>query len=226
MGSETDSTRSRPFLLTLPGVYAPQSDTRLLLAALEQERVGPGTTVLDIGTGSGALALRAAQLGCEVTAVDIAPRAVLTARLNAMLHRRRITVRRSDLTSALGTHPYDLVLCNPPYVPAPHTPPRGASRAWNAGHDGRAVIDRLCATAPSILRHDGGVLLLVHSALCDPGTTLDRLAHAGLHATIHSRTRIPFGPVLRSRLPWLREHQLLHTDDTNEELVVIRAQHP
>ncbi|MFF3392002.1 hypothetical protein ACFYW1_13875 [Streptomyces sp. NPDC002669] len=48
----------------------------------------------------------------------------------------------------------------------------------------------------------------------------------GRAAARRARTRIPFGPVLLSRLPWLREHQLLHTDDTNEELVVIRAQHP
>ncbi|HEY9440767.1 MAG TPA: 50S ribosomal protein L11 methyltransferase, partial [Streptomyces sp.] len=66
---------SRPFTLTVPGVYAPQHDTRLLLAALDRETLAPGTEVLDLGTGSGALALRAAQLGCRVTAVDIAWRA-------------------------------------------------------------------------------------------------------------------------------------------------------
>lgn len=136
------------------------------MAALEQEDIGPETAVLDIGTGSGALAVRAAQLGGRVTAVDIAPQAVATARLNAMLHRRRITVRRSDLLSAVSTRRYDLVLCNPPYVPAPDAAPRGASRSWNAGSDGRAVIDRLCSGAPSVLRR-GGVLLMVHSGLCD-----------------------------------------------------------
>ncbi|MFF8712776.1 HemK2/MTQ2 family protein methyltransferase [Streptomyces sp. NPDC015184] len=228
MDAEADGTRpfSQPFLVTLPGVYAPQSDTWLLLAALEQEHTGPGTNVLDIGTGSGALAVRAAQLGCEVTAVDIALRAVVTARLNAMLHRRRITVRRSDLTAATGTRPYDLVLCNPPYVPAPDTPRRGASRAWNAGSDGRAVIDRLCAGVPSVLRRGGGVLLMVHSGLCDADITLDRLGRAGLDAVVSSRVRIPFGPVLLSRLRWLHERRLVRTDDTNEELVVIRAERP
>ncbi|MDK0518335.1 HemK2/MTQ2 family protein methyltransferase [Streptomyces sp. ML-6] len=228
MAGETDGTRpfSQPFLVTLPGVYAPQSDTRLLLAALERERVGPGTAVLDVGTGSGALAVRAAQLGCEVTAVDVALRAVITARLNAMLHRRRITVRRSDLMSAVRTRSYDLILCNPPYVPAPDIPRHGASRAWNAGSDGRAVVDRLCTTVPSMLRRGGGVLLLVHSGLCDPDATLNRLRRAGLDAAVSSRVRIPFGPVLLSRLRWLREHRLIRTDDTNEELVVIRAERP
>ncbi|MFE6662568.1 HemK2/MTQ2 family protein methyltransferase [Streptomyces sp. NPDC057697] len=221
------STRplSQPFLVTLPGVYAPQHDTQLLMAALEQEGIAPGTAVLDIGTGSGALAVRAAQLGGRVTAVDIAPRAVAAARLNAMLHRRRITVRRGDLLSAAGTRRYDLVLCNPPYVPAPDAVPRGASRSWNAGSDGRAVIDRLCSGAPSVLRR-GGVLLMVHSGLCDTGTTLDRLKDVGLDAVVRSRTRVPFGPVLLSRIRWLRERELVDTDETNEELVVIRAERP
>lgn len=106
-------------MMTLPGVYAPQHDTRLLMAALNREEIGPGTEVLDVGTGSGALALHAARLGARVTAVDVARRAVATARLNALLHRRRITVRRSDLLAALPGHSYDLVICNPPYVPSP-----------------------------------------------------------------------------------------------------------
>ncbi|MFF2324798.1 HemK2/MTQ2 family protein methyltransferase [Streptomyces sp. NPDC058103] len=216
---------SGPLLVTLPGVYAPQCDTWLLMAALDRENIGPGTAVLDIGTGSGALAVRAAQLGGEVTAVDIARRAVATARLNAILHRRRITVRRSDLTSAVRAHSYDLVLCNPPYVPAPAAgvPGHGASRAWDGGADGRSVVDRVCAGAPAVLRR-GGVLLMVHSGLCDPGATLKRLGLVGLEATVSHRVRIPLGPVLLSRTRWLRERHLLENEETTEELVVIRAE--
>ncbi|MER5896687.1 HemK2/MTQ2 family protein methyltransferase [Streptomyces sp. NPDC001876] len=214
-------------LLTLPGVYAPQHDTRLLMAALEQEEIGPGAEVLDLGTGSGALALHAAQLGARVTAVDIAWRAVVTARLNALLHRRRITVQRSDLLSALPGRSYDLVICNPPYVPSPigRLPGHGSARAWDAGNDGRAVLDRVCAAAPAALR-PGGRLLMVHSGLCDSDATLRRLADAGLHARVSDRARVPLGPVLRSRLRWLRQSGLLGRNDTTEELVVIRAEHP
>ncbi|MFE2022752.1 HemK2/MTQ2 family protein methyltransferase [Streptomyces sp. NPDC059499] len=214
-------------LLTLPGVYAPQHDTRLLMAALEQEEIGPGADVLDLGTGSGALALHAAQLGARVTAVDIAWRAVVTARLNALLHRRRITVQRSDLLSALPGRSYDLVICNPPYVPSPigRLSGHGSARAWDAGIDGRAVLDRVCAAAPAALR-PGGRLLMVHSGLCDSDATLRRLADAGLHARVSDRARVPLGPVLRSRLRWLRESGLLGRTDTTEELVVIRAEHP
>lgn len=72
-----------------------------------------------------------------------------------------------------------MVFSNPPYVPAPDSrpPSRGPERAWDAGVDGRAVIDRICAEAPALLR-PGGVLLMVHSGMFGAEETLDRLAGA------------------------------------------------
>ncbi|MEU1486612.1 HemK2/MTQ2 family protein methyltransferase [Streptomyces sp. NPDC005752] len=225
MSADTAEDTRNTRLMTLPGVYAPQHDTRLLMAALDKEAIAPGTEVLDVGTGSGALALRAAQLGARVTAVDIARRAVMTARLNALLHRRRITVQRSDLLASLPGRSYDLVICNPPYVPSPvgRLPGHGAARAWEAGCDGRAILDRVCATAPAALR-PGGRLLLVHSGLCDSDVTLRHLSDAGLRAQVSVRALVPLGPVLRSRLRWLRDTGLVDEGETAEELVVIRAE--
>ncbi|GGZ08608.1 HemK2/MTQ2 family protein methyltransferase [Streptomyces nitrosporeus] len=228
MSAEVIGGTTRPDrLVTLPGVYAPQHDTRLLMEAVDREEIGPGTEVLDLGTGSGALALHAARRSASVTAVDVARRAVLTARLNALLSGRRISVRRSDLLSALPGRFYDLVVANPPYVPSPvdEVPGRGPERAWDAGCDGRAVLDRICDAAPAVLR-PGGRLLMVHSALCDSDTTVRRLADAGLDARVSDRARVPLGPVLRSRLRWLREAGLMPGPATTEELVVIRAEHP
>lgn len=213
--------------LVLPGVYAPQEDTALLAGALAEEPLPPGADVLDVGTGSGALAVEAARRGTRVTAVDVSWRAVCTARLNARLAGVQVSIRRGNLFGPVQDRLFDLILANPPYVPAPIGVrlPRGPARAWDAGRDGRFVLDRICREAPALLR-PGGVLLLVHSALSDPGRTLDHLRTAGLKASVTRRRRIAFGPVLRSREGWLREHGLLSPVEEKEELVVVRAELP
>ncbi|MGW2787483.1 HemK2/MTQ2 family protein methyltransferase [Streptomyces populi] len=207
-----------------PGVYRPQTDTGLLGRALRREPITGGTEVLDLGTGSGALAVEAGRLGARVTAVDISWLALAAAWCNGLLNGQRVKVRHGDLTAAVPGRRFDLVVTNPPYVPAPGDgPPRGRVRAWDAGTDGRLLIDRICAATPSVLR-PAGRLLMVHSHLSGVEETLARLHAGGLRAEVVERTRLPFGPVLRSRLGWLRERGLLE-DRTNEELVVIRAEH-
>ncbi|CAL9343701.1 Release factor glutamine methyltransferase [Streptomyces sp. enrichment culture] len=213
--------------LVLPGVYAPQEDTELLAEALSDEPLPAGADVLDVGTGSGALALRAARRGGRVTAVDVSRRAVCVARLNAALAGLPVRVRRGNLFEPVRGESFDLILANPPYVPAPdgEPRPRGAARAWDAGHDGRLVLDRICREGPALLR-PGGVLLIVQSALSDPGRTVGHLREAGLKAAVTRRQRISFGPVLRAREHWLRQRGLLSAADNKEELVVVRAELP
>ena len=219
---------------TPPGVYRPQTDTGLLGRALRRERITARTEVLDLGTGSGALAVEAARLGGRVTAVDISWRALAATWFNAVLNGRTVRVRHGDLASAVPGRRFDLVVTNPPYVPAPPGagPPRGPGRAWDAGTDGRLLIDRICATAPTLLR-PAGRLLMVHSHLSGVEETLARLRRAGMRAEIVDRTRLPFGRVLRSRLGWLRERGLVadgfstlteELGTMTEELVVIRAE--
>ncbi|MFC8074480.1 HemK2/MTQ2 family protein methyltransferase [Streptomyces sp. NPDC057307] len=207
------------------GVYAPQGDSLLLRDALDREEVGTGTAVLDVGTGSGFLALAAARRGARVTAVDRTRRAVLTTRLNAAVAGLRVEAVRGDLLAPTVGRRFHLILSNPPYVPAPDPalPLRGAARAWDAGHDGRLLIDRLCDTAAGSL-HPGGALLLVHSALCGVPATLDRLKRGGLSAEVTDRRTVPFGPVLASRREWLLDHGLILPGDDKEELVIIRAE--
>ncbi|NUP14717.1 MAG: methyltransferase [Streptomyces sp.] len=227
MVAETLMPAPPALLLTPPGVYAPQWDTGLLTRALCREDVDSATDVLDLGTGSGAVAVEAARLGARVTAVDISRLAVFTARVNALLARQRVRVRRGDLTRAVRGESYDLVVSNPPYVPSPaaRLPHRGPARAWEAGGDGRAFVDRICEAAPGVLR-PGGVLLIVHSGLCGPGDTVRRLTERGMRASITDRAMVPYGPVLRSRRSWLVRQGLAGAEDSREELVVVRAERP
>lgn len=225
MTSSPGVDRGAGALVLAPGVYAPQSDTFLLADALEREPLRSGAEVLDVGTGTGALALTAARRGARVTAVDRSWRAVVATRLNAALARRRVRVLHGDLLDPAMGRRFDLIVCNPPYVPAPHAHPprRGVAVAWDAGHDGRAVLDRICDGAAELLKPEG-VLLMVQSALSGVGATLERLQDAGLDAAVVERRFVPFGPVLRSRRKWLELRGLIAPGEDKEELVIIRAE--
>ncbi|TXS16218.1 methyltransferase domain-containing protein [Streptomyces sp. ms191] len=213
-----------PGLVTPPGVYRPQADTLLLARALAREPLDPGADVVEIGTGTGALALRAAARGAQVTAVDVSWLAVLTARLNSRLQRLPLRVLHGDFAGRTQGRRFDLVLSNPPYVPSPadRLPTHGPARAWDAGNSGRRVIDRICAAAPTLLRPEG-VLLMVHSGMCGAQDTVGLLQNRGLVAEVTERASVPWGPVLRSRRAWLREQGLASEGAEQEELVVVRA---
>lgn len=173
----------------LPGVYAPQEDTALRAGAPPEEPLPPGAAVLDVGTGTDATALAAAPRGSRVTAVDVSRRAVCTARLNAARAGLRVQVRRGQPFDPVRGESFDLILANPPYVPAPDgsCPPRGAARTWGAGHEGRMVLDRICEEAPHLLRPAG---VLVQSALGCPERTVRRLRSNGQKAAATQRRRI------------------------------------
>jgi release factor glutamine methyltransferase len=211
-------------LFTLPGVFRPRSDSWMLARALEDEGLPPGARVLDVCTGSGVLAITAAQRGAHATAVDISRRAVLCARLNARLNGVRVRALRGDLLAAVGDERFDAIVSNPPYLPASveALPTHGPRRAWDAGRDGRAVLDRLCAAAPAYLDR-GGVLLLVHSSLCDTEATLSALDAGGLRTEIAARHRGVLGPLMRARAPQLEARGLLAAGEREEDVVVVRA---
>ncbi|SDD10200.1 HemK2/MTQ2 family protein methyltransferase [Actinokineospora iranica] len=212
-------------LLRAPGVYRPQGDTHLLRTAFATAGIPRGGTVLDIGTGTGAMAITAARAGARhVTAVDVSHRAVWTARANALLHRLPIRVEHGDALDTVAGKSFDVVLSNPPYVPcaSPTPPASGPARAWDAGRDGRAFLDRLCARAPDLL-NPGGVMLIVHSTLCDVDKTVRVLRGGGLKAAVVARADEPFGPVMNGRIDLLEREGLIAPGQRHEELVVVRA---
>jgi len=214
-------------MLRAPGVYAAQGDTFLLASVLRRERLAPGSRVLDVGTGSGLLAVAAAQLGASVTAVDVSRRALVTAWANAALRGKRIGLRVGDLLEPVRDRRFDLVVSNPPYVPSPdeQLPVRGIGRAWDAGPAGRTLLDRLAFDVPGVLA-PGGAVLLVHSALCGGGveTTRAALERGGLRTRVVARARQPFGPVMRARARWFERQGLIGAGQREEELVVVRGE--
>jgi release factor glutamine methyltransferase len=227
-------TDPRDTVVAAEGVYPPQEDSQLLINVMDKTGLAVGSRVADLCTGSGVIGIGAALQGASaVTAFDISPRAVRCARRNAAAAGVEVDVHLGSWARAVEFGPYDLVVSNPPYVP--HDPElgdealipthAGPPRSWNAGRDGRLVIDPLCAAAPMLLA-DGGTMLIVHSEFSGPRQTLAALGAAGLDAEVIAYEWIPFGPVLSARAAWLEEAGLLEPGRREEELVVIRADKP
>lgn len=118
-------------------VYRPREDSYLMADAMLELNL-KGKSVLDIGTGSGYLAIIAANRVREIIGVDLNPRAVSVARKNAIKNNREnIDFKKSDLFSCLAKK-FDLILFNPPYLPDEEQPNQSdlKQKAWNGGKNG------------------------------------------------------------------------------------------
>lgn len=222
----TRTRAHRPWLLRLPGCYPVQADTWLLADTMHDLGLAAGASVLDLCTGTGALAVAAVRAGAaKVTAVDLSLRSAANAWLNARRHGVAVRVLRGDLFGPLATgEHFDLVVSNPPYVPSHsgrlsrHT----VSRCWDGGLDGRLLLDRICTESFDRLR-PGGSLLMVQSTVAGDARSVLGLREAGFDVEVVRREREPFGPVMRARANALRSRGLIVDGQTDEELVVIRA---
>ncbi|MRD47656.1 peptide chain release factor N(5)-glutamine methyltransferase [Caenimonas koreensis] len=150
-----------------PRVLVPRPDTEVLVEwALELLPPGRPSRVIDLGTGSGAIALaiKHARPAAHVEATDASGDALEVARANALAHSLTVTLRRASwLDGASG--PYDLVVSNPPYIaPGDHHLAALAHEplsALAAGEEGLADLSQIIAQAPRCLAR-GGWLLLEH----------------------------------------------------------------
>ena len=100
-----------------PGVLIPRPDTEILCEEALR-RLVPGGHVLDIGTGSGALAVSIAKLAknAKVTAVDVSEAALAIARSNAENNEADVRFIKSDCFAALQGEKFDMIVSNPPYI--------------------------------------------------------------------------------------------------------------
>ncbi len=140
-----------------PGVLIPRPETELLVEAV-LPLITPGSTLLDIGTGSGCIAVTIAlESSARVFASDISIDALRIARRNGASD-----AVLCDLGSAFASGSFDVVVSNPPYVPAhdvlaPEVRDNEPALALFSGADGLDAIRRLIPEARRLLR-PGGVL--------------------------------------------------------------------
>jgi len=159
----------RPFQVS-PDVLIPRPDTELLVElALARMPPDQAMDVLDLGTGSGCIAITLAleRSRARITAVDRSAAALAIAERNADILNAHVEFLTCDWFAALVGRRFDLIVGNPPYIAAtdPHLA-RGDVRfepltALTAGRDGLADLRQLTAAARNHLR-PGGVLLLEH----------------------------------------------------------------
>ena len=227
----TDELIDRPTTLRVPaGVYRPQEDSALLIEALRSTGRVPQSRVADLCSGSGVIALAAAADGAaSVSAFEMSGAAVDCARANAAAAGLDVRVHRGSWSRVVEFEPFDVVTCNPPYVPfavdaddAPIPVAAGPDAAWNAGPDGRQVLDPLCENA-AVMLADGGTILIVHSEFADVDRTVEGLRSSGLDADVVAEQWIPFGPVLTARAHWLERAGMLDVGRRQERLAVIRG---
>lgn len=151
-----------------PAVLVPRPDTETLVDwALERLLTSARPAVLDMGTGSGAiaLALKHAHPAAQVTAIDHSADALAVARDNAQRLRLDIRLLQSDWWQGLAGECFDLIVSNPPYIAGDdahlaalrHEP----QLALTPGGDGLGALRSIIAGAPQHLVA-GGWLLLEH----------------------------------------------------------------
>lgn len=156
-------------LRVAPAVLIPRPETEHLVeAVLARVDAGRPVEIVDVGTGSGAIALALAHTLplAKVTAVDLSQEALAVARGNA--ERLGITVRfvQSDLLDGLPGERFDVVVSNPPYIPLgdsgelhPQVRQHEPELALFGGQSGLAVYQRLVPEAATALR-PGGLLAM------------------------------------------------------------------
>ncbi len=155
-----------------PRVLIPRPETEQL-AELGLAALAEGGSALDLGTGSGALAiaLSLGRPGAAVTAVDLSPEALEVARANATALGAAVTFLAGDLYAPLPPEQrFDVIVSNPPYLPTGELAglqrevQREPRLALDGGADGLDLLRRVVAGAPARLATGGLLLLEMHES--------------------------------------------------------------
>jgi release factor glutamine methyltransferase len=206
--------RKEFFLLELevsPAVLIPRPDSETVVTGgLDLAKKLDAPRVLDIGTGSGNLAIAIARQhkGATVTAIDVSPDALAVAARNAARHgvADRVRFLQGDLFAPLGEgEQFDFIVSNPPYIPRGDIPslPVGVRQyephvALDGGPDGFAVFDRLADQARHYLAPGSWLLVEIGAPQEKPARSrVEALPGYRLDATLFDMSGHP--RVLRAR---------------------------
>lgn len=154
-----------------PAVLIPRPETELLvMEAIRVAKPSSSPRILDIGTGSGAIALTLAKHlpHAQITAVDISPEALHVAQKNAdqLGLTSRVRFLKSDLLTAIAGEQFDVIASNPPYIDSDVMEQLSTTvkkyepaLALDGGPAGTAVIERLAESCRQALSSSGVLLL-------------------------------------------------------------------
>lgn len=182
-----------PKISTDEEVYSPSDDSFLIADHLS---IQEGNYVLDVGAGTGILAIKAALLGARrVLAVDINPNASRCALRNIRLNglEDQISVLTGDLFCSLHEDMlFDVVMFNPPYLRTKESEQKRGwlERSWAGGPNGRAVLDRFIAKLPMYL-NAGGRLFILHPSY-GVRTTIRKLNEMGMDVSTVASKKLFF----------------------------------
>lgn len=149
-----------------PGVLIPRSDSEVL-AQRARSLTKPGQTALDVCCGSGALgiSLKLARPEVTVWAGDLSPEAIALTKENAQVLGADIHIREGDLFAPFAGQIFDLILCNPPYIPTQELDGLQSevqmepTLALNGGADGLDYYRRIFEEVHAYLAPGGSLLL-------------------------------------------------------------------
>ena len=168
---------------TLETVYMPAEDSYMLADNL---KIKPGDSVLEIGTGTGIVAMYASKITDKITVTDINFDAVQLAEENFKANNiENIEILFGNLFEPVKDRKFDVILFNTPYLPTDNDDviEDNLNYAFDGGLNGRKVIDLFLDEVKNHL-NPKGIVQLIQSSLSDNEKTLDRLDEMGFIAEI------------------------------------------
>ncbi len=176
-----------------PQVYEPAEDTFLLA---ENLKVKEGDIALDMGTGTGIIALLMAKKAKFVLGVDINPIAVELAKENAKINGiKNVEFRVSDLFENVEGK-FDIITFNSPYLPGEAEELKEPiDLALIGGMRGREVLDRFISQVKDYLKPNG-IVQIVQSSITGVEDTIEKLTRLGFKVEITARERYFFEEIL------------------------------